>query len=60
IGKLHDSTMMAKKLSLRTNFVCAAPSYLNRHLQNIDHINTTGNVTSVDFATSAQQDKTER
>ncbi|MBF2718284.1 MULTISPECIES: NADH-quinone oxidoreductase subunit A [unclassified Psychrobacter] len=31
-----------------------------RHLQNIDHINTTGNVTSVDFATSAKQDKTER
>jgi len=31
-----------------------------RHLQNIDHINTTGNVTSVDFATSAQQDKAER
>lgn len=30
-----------------------------RHLQNIDHINTTGNVTSVDFATSAQQGKTE-
>ena len=28
-----------------------------RHLQNIDHINTTGNVTSVDFATSAQQGK---
>ncbi len=27
-----------------------------RHLQNIDHINTTGNVTSVDFATSARQD----
>ncbi|MGP5439969.1 NADH-quinone oxidoreductase subunit A [Psychrobacter faecalis] len=27
-----------------------------RHLQNIDHINTTGNVTSVDFANSAQQD----
>lgn len=27
-----------------------------RHLQNIDHINTTGNVTSVDFATAAQQD----
>ena len=28
-----------------------------RHLQNIDHnINTTGNVTSVDFSTSAQQD----
>lgn len=31
-----------------------------RHLQNIDHINTTGNVTSVDFATSAQKDKTTR
>ena len=31
IGKLHDSTMMAKKLSLRTNFVCAAPSYLRKH-----------------------------
>lgn len=28
-----------------------------RHLQNIDHINTTGNVMSVDFATSARQDK---
>lgn len=27
-----------------------------RHLQNIDHINTTGNVTSVDFATAAQPD----
>ena len=28
-----------------------------RHLQNIDHnINTTGNVTSVDFSTSAQQE----
>jgi NADH-quinone oxidoreductase subunit A len=27
-----------------------------RHLQNIDHINTTGNVTSVDFATTAQKD----
>ncbi|MBK3394028.1 NADH-quinone oxidoreductase subunit A [Psychrobacter sp. M9-54-1] len=27
-----------------------------RHLKNIDHINTTGNVTSVDFATAAQQD----
>ncbi|MGP5312198.1 NADH-quinone oxidoreductase subunit A [Psychrobacter faecalis] len=27
-----------------------------RHLQNIDHINTTGNVTSVDFATAAQKD----
>ena len=32
-----------------------------RHLQNIDHnINTTGNVTSVDFATSAQSDKLTR
>ena len=31
-----------------------------RHLQNIDHINTTGNVTSVDFATSAQTDKMTR
>ena len=31
-----------------------------RHLQNIDHINTTGNITSVDFATSAQSDKVER
>lgn len=27
-----------------------------RHLQNIDHINTTGNVTSVDFAAAARQD----
>ncbi|KAA0914015.1 NADH-quinone oxidoreductase subunit A [Psychrobacter sp. ANT_WB68] len=31
-----------------------------RHLQNIDHINITGNITSVDFATSAQKDKVER
>ena len=31
-----------------------------RHLQNIDHINTTGNITSVDFATSAQPDEVER
>ncbi len=32
-----------------------------RHLQNIDHnINTTGNVTSVDFATSAQSDNVTR
>lgn len=31
-----------------------------RHLQNIDHINTTGNITSVDFATSVQPDKVER
>ena len=27
-----------------------------RYLQNIDHINTTGNITSVDFATSVQQE----
>lgn len=31
IGKLSDSTMMAKKLSRRTNFVCAAPTYLKKH-----------------------------
>ena len=31
IGKLSDSTMMAKKLSRRTNFVCAAPAYLNKY-----------------------------
>jgi DNA-binding transcriptional LysR family regulator len=31
IGKLRDSTMMAKKLSRRTNFVCAAPAYLEKH-----------------------------
>ena len=31
IGKLNDSTMMAKKLSQRTNFVCAAPAYLDRY-----------------------------
>ncbi|PJX22625.1 LysR family transcriptional regulator [Psychrobacter sp. L7] len=31
IGKLSDSTMMAKKLSRRTNFVCAAPAYLKRY-----------------------------
>lgn len=31
IGKLSDSTMMAKKLSHRTNFVCAAPAYLKKH-----------------------------
>ena len=31
IGKLIDSTMMAKKLSQRTNFICAAPSYLDIH-----------------------------
>ena len=31
-----------------------------RHLQNIDHINTTGNITSVDFATPTGQKHTER
>ncbi|SUD90656.1 LysR substrate-binding domain-containing protein [Psychrobacter phenylpyruvicus] len=31
IGKLSDSTLMAKKLSHRTNFVCASPSYLDRY-----------------------------
>ena len=31
IGKLSDSTMMAKKLSHRTNFVCAAPDYLEKY-----------------------------
>ncbi len=31
IGKLNDSTMMAKKLSSRTNFVCAAPAYLAQY-----------------------------
>jgi len=31
IGKLSDSTMMAKKLSHRTNFVCAAPAYLDKY-----------------------------
>ena len=31
IGKLSDSTMMAKKLSHRTNFVCASPAYLEKY-----------------------------
>ena len=31
IGQLSDSTMMAKKLSRRTNFVCAAPTYLEKY-----------------------------
>lgn len=31
LGKLNDSTLMAKKLAKRTNFVCVAPSYLKRH-----------------------------
>ncbi|MGO2339431.1 MAG: NADH-quinone oxidoreductase subunit A [Psychrobacter sp.] len=34
---------------------------INRHhLENIDHINTTGNVTSVDFAVSDQKDNVKR
>ena len=31
-----------------------------RHLQSIDHINSTGNITSVDFAASAQGDSSNR
>ncbi|SEK65359.1 transcriptional regulator, LysR family [Colwellia chukchiensis] len=31
LGKLNDSTMMAKKLSTRTNYLCASPAYLAKH-----------------------------
>jgi len=31
IGKLSDSTMMAKKLSKRTNYVCASPDYIGKY-----------------------------
>ncbi|XQW84951.1 LysR substrate-binding domain-containing protein [Thalassotalea piscium] len=31
IGKLSDSTMMAKKLGQRTNYICASPDYLKKH-----------------------------
>jgi len=31
LGKLADSTMMAKKLSTRANYVCASPEYVNKH-----------------------------
>lgn len=31
IGKLNDSTMMARKLSSRTNYVCASPWYIYRY-----------------------------
>ena len=31
LGKLSDSSMMAKKLATRTNFVCASPKYLDIH-----------------------------
>jgi DNA-binding transcriptional LysR family regulator len=30
IGNLADSTLIAKKLSKRTNYVCAAPSYIEK------------------------------
>jgi DNA-binding transcriptional LysR family regulator len=35
LGKLGDSTMMAKKLGKRTNYVCASPEYLDK--QGIPH-----------------------
>lgn len=31
LGKLSDSSMMAKKLGKRTNYVCASPRYLDTH-----------------------------
>lgn len=31
LGKLNDSTMMAKKLAKRTNFLCASPAYLQKY-----------------------------
>ena len=31
VGKLSDSSMMAKQLGKRANYVCAAPSYLETH-----------------------------
>lgn len=31
LGKLVDSTLMAKMLGQRTNYVCASPSYLAQH-----------------------------
>lgn len=31
LGKLNDSSMMAKKLGKRTNYVCASPAYLEKH-----------------------------
>ncbi|MCR8923220.1 LysR substrate-binding domain-containing protein [Dasania sp. GY-MA-18] len=31
IGNLTDSTLMAKKLGKRTNYVCASPAYLNQY-----------------------------
>ena len=31
LGKLSDSTMMARKLSKRTSYLCASPAYLDRY-----------------------------
>lgn len=31
LGKLNDSTMIAKKLGNRTNYICASPVYLEKH-----------------------------
>jgi len=31
LGKLNDSSMMAKKLTTRTHHVCASPAYIQRH-----------------------------
>ncbi|MBU2880160.1 MULTISPECIES: LysR substrate-binding domain-containing protein [Aliiglaciecola] len=31
LGKLSDSSMMAKKLGTRTNYVCASPAYLEKY-----------------------------
>ena len=31
LGKLSDSSMMAKKLADRTNYVCASPAYLEKY-----------------------------
>mgnify|MGYP001594902289 CR=1 FL=1 len=31
LGKLTDSSMMARKLGKRTNYVCASPKYLKQH-----------------------------
>lgn len=31
LGKLSDSSMMAKKLGKRTNYVCASSTYLDKH-----------------------------
>tara|TARA_R110001583_G_scaffold1542_13_gene12046 strand:- start:1811 stop:2677 length:867 start_codon:yes stop_codon:yes gene_type:complete len=31
LGKLADSTLMAKKLGKRINYVCASPTYLNKY-----------------------------